>query len=106
MQSVFVILTKLIASKNYFCQEFFCNNFGRDGNLCACNHVSYAKTLLTVLLLMGCFLGEFEEGNSPVRQSAIKVGKRPIEEGKCPIKANWLFSGNPPWGNGPSKKVH
>ena len=31
MQSVFVIITKLIASKNYFCKEFFCNNFGRDG---------------------------------------------------------------------------
>ena len=31
MQSVFVIITKLIASKNYFCKEVFCNNFGRDG---------------------------------------------------------------------------
>ena len=31
MQSVFVILTKLMASKIYFCNEVFCNNFGRDG---------------------------------------------------------------------------
>ena len=31
MPSVFVIITKLIASKNYFCKEFFCNNFVRDG---------------------------------------------------------------------------
>ena len=31
MKSVFVIITKLIASKNYFCKEVFCNNFGRDG---------------------------------------------------------------------------
>ena len=33
MESVFVIITKLIASKNYFCKEVFCNNFGRDGIL-------------------------------------------------------------------------
>ena len=33
MQSVFVIITKVIASKNYFCKEVFCNNFGRDGNV-------------------------------------------------------------------------
>ena len=33
MQSVFVIITKLIASNNYFCKEGFCNNFGRDDNL-------------------------------------------------------------------------
>ena len=32
MQSVFVIIIKLIASRNYFCEEVFCNNFGRDGN--------------------------------------------------------------------------
>ena len=32
MQSAFVIITKLIASKNYFCKEVFCNDFGRDGN--------------------------------------------------------------------------
>ena len=31
MQCVFVIITKLIASKHYFCEEVFCNNFGRDG---------------------------------------------------------------------------
>ena len=31
MQSVFVIVTKLIASGNIFCKEVFCNNFGRDG---------------------------------------------------------------------------
>ena len=30
MQSVFVIITKFIGSKHYFCKEFFCNNFGRD----------------------------------------------------------------------------
>ena len=29
MQCVFVIITKLIASKKYFCKEFFCKNFGR-----------------------------------------------------------------------------
>ena len=33
MQSVFVLVTKLIASKNYFCKEVFCNNFGRVGKL-------------------------------------------------------------------------
>ena len=33
MQSVFVIITKLIASKKYFCKELFCNNFGRDGTV-------------------------------------------------------------------------
>ena len=27
------MITKLIASKNYFCKEVFCNNFGRDGNV-------------------------------------------------------------------------
>ena len=31
MQSVFVTVTKLIDSNNYFCKEVFCNNFGRDG---------------------------------------------------------------------------
>ena len=31
MQSAFVIITKLIASENYFCKEVFCKNFGRDG---------------------------------------------------------------------------
>ena len=31
MQCVFVTITKLTASKNYFCKEVFCNNFGRDG---------------------------------------------------------------------------
>ena len=35
MQSVFVTITKLIASKNYLCKEVtlevFCNKFGRDG---------------------------------------------------------------------------
>ena len=33
MQSAFVIITKLLASKNDFCKEVFCNNFGRDGKL-------------------------------------------------------------------------
>ena len=28
-----VIITKLIASEIYFCKEFLCNNFGRDGSL-------------------------------------------------------------------------
>ena len=39
MQNVFVIITKLIASNNYFCKEVFCNNFGRDGmypRVCVC----------------------------------------------------------------------
>ena len=31
MQSAFVIITKLIASKNHFCKEVFCNHFGRAG---------------------------------------------------------------------------
>ena len=31
MQSVFVRITKLIASTNDFCREVFCNNFGRAG---------------------------------------------------------------------------
>ena len=31
MQSVFVIVTKLIVSKINVCKEVFCNNFGRDG---------------------------------------------------------------------------
>ena len=33
MQSVFVIITKLIASKHYFCKDFFCNNFGLDSTI-------------------------------------------------------------------------
>ena len=36
----------------------------------------------------------------PIKHSGrqpIKVGKRPIEDRKCPIKANGLFSGTPPW---------
>ena len=33
MQSVFVIITSLIASRNYFCKEVFCNNFGHAGIL-------------------------------------------------------------------------
>ena len=33
MQSVFVRITKLIASEIYFCKEVFCNNFGRDGTV-------------------------------------------------------------------------
>ena len=32
MQSVFVIITRLIASKIYLCKEFCCNNFGRNGS--------------------------------------------------------------------------
>ena len=31
MQSVFTIITKLIAAENYFGKEVSCNNFGRDG---------------------------------------------------------------------------
>ena len=31
MQSVFVTITKLIASKNHFFRRVFCNNFGRGG---------------------------------------------------------------------------
>ena len=31
MQNAYVIITKLIDSKKYFCKEFFCNYFGRDG---------------------------------------------------------------------------
>ena len=31
MQSVFAIITKLIASENNFCKEVFGNNFGRAG---------------------------------------------------------------------------
>ena len=38
MQSVLAIITKLIASKNYFCKEVFCNNFGRDGSVLG-NHI-------------------------------------------------------------------
>ena len=33
MQSVFVMITKLIASTNCFCKEGFCNDFGRNGTL-------------------------------------------------------------------------
>ena len=33
MQSVFVIVTKLIASKSYLCKEVFCKNFGRNGTM-------------------------------------------------------------------------
>ena len=40
MQSVFVEITKLIASKHYFCKEFFCNNFGRGGRALILEHGS------------------------------------------------------------------
>ena len=33
MQSVFVTITKLVASQNYFCKEGFGNDFGRDGRV-------------------------------------------------------------------------
>ena len=36
MQSVFVIITKLIASKNDLCKEVVCNNVGRDGKNTNC----------------------------------------------------------------------
>ena len=31
MQCFFASITELIASRNYFCKEVFCSNFGRDG---------------------------------------------------------------------------
>ena len=33
MQSLFEVVTRLIASNKYFCKVFVCNNFGRDGHL-------------------------------------------------------------------------
>ena len=48
MQSVFVIITKIIASKSYLCKEVFCNKFGRDGSflfkgLISRNHKNHEK---------------------------------------------------------------
>ena len=40
------------------------------------------------LFLMGCFLGDFQEGDGPLRHSGkqpIKEGKRPIKEGNAPL---------------------
>ena len=42
------------------------------------------------LSLMGCFPGDFQEGNGPLRHSRkrpVKVRKWPIKEGKRPFKA-------------------
>ena len=49
MQSDFVIIAKLIASKNYICREFFCNNFGRDGTVEKTTRAVRAKWLLRLL---------------------------------------------------------
>ena len=49
MQSVFVIVTKLIACKHYFCKEFFCNNFGRDG---ICRRLKRAKDCTPIELVV------------------------------------------------------
>ena len=67
------------------------------------------KNPLMGLFLMGCFPGDFQGGNGPLRHSGkrpIEGGKRPIK-GKWPIKANGLFSGTRVMvENGPSKKAH
>ena len=60
----------------------------------------FLKNLFMGLFLMGCFPGDFHEGNGLLRQSGkrpVKVGKRPIQEGKRPIKANGVCSGTLPW---------
>ena len=64
------------------------------------------------LFLIGCFPVDFQEGKRPLRtksmKSPIKVGKRPVNEGKQPIKAVVLvgisvgclmgcFRATPPW---------
>ena len=49
MQSVFVIITTLIASNNYFCKGFVCNNFGRDGT----GDTSEVATLQHLLIALG-----------------------------------------------------
>ena len=50
MQSVFVIITKLIASKKYFCKEVFCNNFGRDGTRTKACFLSFSVGLTRKIL--------------------------------------------------------
>ena len=51
---------------------------------------------LNALFPMGCFPGDFQEGQRPLsmksRKRPIKVGKRPIKEGKQPINASGQFS--------------
>ena len=50
----FVIITKLIASKLYFCKEVFGNNFGRDGMMFSSFPVSTSSACLALKLLFGC----------------------------------------------------
>ena len=58
MQSVFEIITKLIASKHYFCKEFFCNNFGRIGTgINSPNNFIGRQFLLGKLTTKVCFGG-------------------------------------------------
>ena len=56
MQSVFVIITKLIASKKYFCKEVFCNNFGRDGTQIFPKHWCYVDFVCNINKLAGWML--------------------------------------------------
>ena len=57
MQSVFVIVTEWIASKNYFWIIVFCANFGRDGKVPGKQLQNSQKTAKTVSkqLFWGCF---------------------------------------------------
>ena len=54
-------------------------------------HTNLNQDLLMALLLMGCFPRNLGRENGPFRHS----GKRPIKEGKPPIKADRLLSGMP-----------
>ena len=54
----------------------------------------FSRTSQCPLFSMGCFPGDFQEENGPLRHSGkrpIKVGKRPIKEGKRPISTNVQF---------------
>ena len=67
-------------------------------------HFGLKEVFFGPLFLTGCFPGDFQEGNGPLRHSGkrpIKVGNRPIKEGKRAINANGQLSGTPP-----SKKAH
>ena len=73
MQSVFVIITKLIASKHYFCKEVFCNNFGRDGSFGTDGSCSpAAKSLFRRVHSPSCFTAELlkEGASNPTARAA------------------------------------
>ena len=84
MQSVFVIITKLVASKKYFCKEVFCNDFGRVGSVLGLSPQrsentfrSLPKHFLDILAALTLVPGRWASQNSnkksPGNQSAAYI---------------------------------